>query len=194
MAYTYLIGWSKLNKYYYGVRYSKDCTPEDLWIKYFTSSKRVHNFQKLHGEPDIIQIRKLFDDVHAAIKWESKVLSRLNVLKEDKWLNANIAGAFSPVKPIDHQKGKKNSMYGKKRPDLVERNKKGHSLESKLKMSKSRTGRLWVTKENKSTHISHNDLEFFINDGWVRGRVGPSAEQRKKISQTLKNRTSPNKM
>lgn len=27
--YTYLIGWSKLNKWYYGVRYSKKCK----WIK-----------------------------------------------------------------------------------------------------------------------------------------------------------------
>ena len=35
--YTYLIGWSNLNKFYYGVRYGKGCHPSDLWVKYFGS-------------------------------------------------------------------------------------------------------------------------------------------------------------
>lgn len=28
--YTYLIGWPNLNKWYYGVRYAKNCQPIDL--------------------------------------------------------------------------------------------------------------------------------------------------------------------
>jgi len=32
MAYTYLIGWSKLKKYYYGVRFAKKSNPKDLWV------------------------------------------------------------------------------------------------------------------------------------------------------------------
>lgn len=87
MAYTYLIGWSKHNKFYYGVRYSKNCHPSDLWIKYFTSSKYVNDFRKEHGEPDIIQIRKTFSCVDKARNWETKVLKRMNVIKEEKWLN-----------------------------------------------------------------------------------------------------------
>jgi hypothetical protein len=193
MPYTYLIGWSNLNKFYYGVRYSINCNPSDLWKTYFTSSKKVAFFRKQHGEPDVIQVRKVFEKVDKAIIWEKKVLKRLNVLNEERWLNANIAGAFSPIKPNGHQKGPKNSMFGKRRPDLSERNKKGHSEKSKKKMSVSRTGRIWVTKDNKSTHISKEELNKFLEKGWVRGRVSPSKDQREKISQSLKGRPSPNK-
>ena len=33
--YTYLIGWSTLNKYYYGVQFNKKANPDDLWSKNF---------------------------------------------------------------------------------------------------------------------------------------------------------------
>lgn len=85
--YTYLVGWSKLNKWYYGVRYSKYATPSELWVKYFTSSKYVKIFRKKYGEPDVIQVRRIFDDKYKAILWEQKVLKRLNVEKNNKFLN-----------------------------------------------------------------------------------------------------------
>lgn len=58
--YTYLIGWSNLNKYYYGVRYKKDCEPNDLWVLYFTSSQEVQEYRAIYGDPDVIQVRKTF--------------------------------------------------------------------------------------------------------------------------------------
>ena len=117
--YTYLIGWSKQDRWYYGVRYAKHCHPSDLWVTYFTSSKYVTEFRNKYGEPDIIEIRKTFNNSESAIIWEEKVLSKLNVLHNDKWLNQNVAGAFLPNKPAGHQKGSKNSVYGRKRPDIV---------------------------------------------------------------------------
>lgn len=90
--YTYLIGWTKYSKYYYGVRYAKNCNPSDLWVTYFTSSSLVQNMRDTHGEPDIIQVRKTFKERNAAILWEHKVLKRLNVLQESKWLNQSIGG------------------------------------------------------------------------------------------------------
>jgi hypothetical protein len=91
--YTYLIGWSKLNKYYYGVRYSKNCHPTDFWVKYFTSSKLVKHFIKIHGEPDIREIRKTFSDPEQAVSWESRVLKRMNVPINTNFLNGHCAGA-----------------------------------------------------------------------------------------------------
>lgn len=87
MAYTYLIGWSQHKKYYYGVRYSKNCHNEKLWLQYKTSSKYVHEFYSIYGEPDIIEIRRNFDNTDDALSWESKVLRRLNVVKSDIFLN-----------------------------------------------------------------------------------------------------------
>jgi hypothetical protein len=85
--YTYLIGWSTKNVWYYGVRYAKKCSPDDLWKSYFTSSKHVKKFRKENGEPDIIQIRKTFSDANSAKSWEEKVLRKINVIKRKDFLN-----------------------------------------------------------------------------------------------------------
>lgn len=92
--YTYLIGWSAQNKWYYGVRYANRCHPSDLWKSYFTSSKHVKEFRKNYGEPDVIEIRKNFLDKKTACIWEEKVLKRMKVLHDDRWLNRNISGAI----------------------------------------------------------------------------------------------------
>jgi hypothetical protein len=94
MAYTYLIGWSKEDIWYYGVRYAKKSKPEDLFTTYFTSSKYVWECVKKYGLPDIIQIRKLFVKTKKALLWEQKVLRRMKVLGHTRWLNKNISGAI----------------------------------------------------------------------------------------------------
>ena len=88
--YTYLIGWTEHKKYYYGVRFAKNCNPKDLWITYFTSSKYVKEIRQMYGEPDLIQIRKIFENVYSARLWENKVLKRLNVLEKNQLLIAKV--------------------------------------------------------------------------------------------------------
>lgn len=92
--YTYLIGWSQHNKFYYGVRFAAGCTPKDLWVSYFTSSKHVQIFREKHGEPDIIQIRKTFLNATQAKIWEENVLRKMNVILDKRFLNKNINGRF----------------------------------------------------------------------------------------------------
>jgi hypothetical protein len=94
IPYTYLIGWSNHNLWYYGVRYSKGCNPDDLWSKYFTSSKYVAEIRSSIGEPDVIQIRKTFTNSKDAQVWETKVLRRMHVLTDQRWINKSIAGVF----------------------------------------------------------------------------------------------------
>lgn len=93
-AYSYLIGWSSLNKYYYGVRTAKGCQPNDLWVKYFTSSKTVKRYRIEHGEPDIVEVRRLHPSREVALKWEETVIRRLKVVKDNGWLNLQNAGKF----------------------------------------------------------------------------------------------------
>lgn len=118
--YTYLIGWSKINKWYYGVRtakkskciYESGCHPDDLWNVYFTSSPSVEQFRKQYGEPDIIQIRKTFSSKDEAQNWESSVLQRIGAKHNDKWLNKhdsnnkNFGGC-----PKGHKFGKGKKCY-----------------------------------------------------------------------------------
>lgn len=88
MNFTYLLGWTKQTKYYYGCRFAKNATPDSLWVTYFTSSKRVKDFAVIHGPPDVIQIRKIFNSSDGVRNWESKVLKRLHIRRNpDKWLN-----------------------------------------------------------------------------------------------------------
>jgi hypothetical protein len=143
IPYTYLVGWSSLNKYYYGVRFAKDCHPNEFWVKYFTSSQKVKHLRVTHGDPDIIQIRKTFKTKNSARLWEKKVLKRLDVLNEEKWLNENIAGATiqTPENNLSRSiklKGKKVSEFTKKVASITH---KGKILSSETKQKLSELNR-----------------------------------------------------
>lgn len=110
IPYTYLIGWSKFDKWYYGVRYARDCTPNDLWKKYFTSSDVVQKFREQYGEPDIIEVRKTFHDADSARLWEENILKRLKVKSSDRWLNKNDVHAPPILWGHTYNRGRKQSI------------------------------------------------------------------------------------
>lgn len=136
IPYTYLIGWSSLNKWYYGVRFAKSCSPSDLWVTYFTSSKIVKQYRKEYGEPDVIQVRQTFTCADAARRWETRVLQRLNVIESTVWLNKtdNIA--------IASQRGPDHPFYGRK-----------HTEEARKKMSERKQGSVPHNKGKKASEV-----------------------------------------
>ena len=88
LAYTYLIGWTKHNKWYCGARYAEGCSISDLWNIYFTSStKMVPLMRTLYGEPDVIYILKTFDCPKKARRWESNFLTEIDAENNPNWLN-----------------------------------------------------------------------------------------------------------
>lgn len=162
--YTYLIGWSKHNKYYYGVRFAKNCHPSDLWKKYFTSSKHVTNFRIQHGEPDIIQIRKTFTNKQDAQLWEHRVLTRLNAYSNSKLLNQtnnrcwnntdehyqNLAAKLIGKPKSLSQKEKMSASYT---PERRERSRKLFQLTSYAKIYE-------ITFPDQHVEIVDNIVEF----------------------------------
>lgn len=94
--YTYLIGWSQHDKWYYGVRYAKNAHPDDLWNPYKTSSKHVKSFIEAFGEPDVIQVRKTFRTALQAREWEHKVLRRMRAIHRSDFLNKTDNKSISP--------------------------------------------------------------------------------------------------
>jgi ssDNA-binding Zn-finger/Zn-ribbon topoisomerase 1 len=99
IPYTYRIQWSKTGMNYYGVRYARDCHPDEFWIKYFTTSDYVTEYRKEHGEPDIIEIRKQFlteNRVDDAREWEHRVLKRLDVIERNDYLNMSDGKGIDP--------------------------------------------------------------------------------------------------
>ena len=101
--YTYYISWTALDLHYYGVRFANHCHPNDFWKKYFTSSDKVKSIRKQYGDPDVIKIRRTFNSVDQARCWESRVLKKLKVLKDNRWLNANVGKAYSWKSGVEHQ-------------------------------------------------------------------------------------------
>jgi len=136
IPYTYLIGWSKIKKYYYGVRYANNCNPTDLWIKYFTSSSYVSEIRKLYGEPDIIQVRKTFATKEEAINWEVKVLKRMKVVLRKDFLNENDVAAPPINNRIMSSTTKEKISYSNKgKPKSDEHKRKIKEARAKQDMS-----------------------------------------------------------
>ena len=131
IPFTYLIKHIPTNRYYYGVRYKKGCHPNDLWTKYFTSSKKVKGLIKKYGKKSFIfEIRKTFKTFQEAINWENKILKRMKVIYRDDFLNLTNNKSIDPNYLSKIRKGKNNTFYGKK-----------HSKETIKKMRIASTGK-----------------------------------------------------
>ena len=150
--YCYLIGWSKLDTWYYGAEYKRTAKPENLWSVYFTSSRYVKAFIEEHGDPDVVQVRKVFEDKGSCVEYESKVLRRLGVVRSDRWLNKTDNRAI--VLSVHPQLGKPSPLKGKKGKPWSENQKRLHSEGEKGKRvwndgtktvrSRERPGLEWV--------------------------------------------------
>jgi len=88
VPYTYLIKHKLTGKVYYGSRYARGCHPNDLWKKYFTSSKDIQFYIKKYGRSSFeYEVRKTFTNIFKCQEWEYKVLKRLNAVDRDNFIN-----------------------------------------------------------------------------------------------------------
>jgi hypothetical protein len=141
IPFTYLIKHIPTNKYYYGVRFKKNCHPNDLWTKYFTSSKKIKGLIKRYGKKSFkFEIRKTFKTSEQALNWEHKVLKRLKVIYKDNFLNLTDNKSVDPKYLSKINKGKNNPFYNKKHnKNIIEKIrlsslKRKHTKETKNKI------------------------------------------------------------
>lgn len=170
--YTYLIGWSKHQKFYYGVRYKPGCNPIDFWKDYFTSSKKVKIFRESYGEPDIIQIRKVFKDKDSAITWEFNVLKRLHVKSNNKWLNIAIGKPSSL--------GYKHTEDHKKHMSVVMTGRDVYWIKGKKRLDHSKciSNKIWINNGIEDKFINKDHI---IPEGYIKGRKPYSKEWKSKL-------------
>lgn len=101
--YTYYIFNTITNQHYYGARWAEGCTPDDLWVSYFTSSKKVKALIEQHGADSfIVQIRKTFTCKTKCREWERKVLTRLKIKSRSDWINEGVCAAPPRPKGYKH--------------------------------------------------------------------------------------------
>jgi hypothetical protein len=167
IPFTYLLGWTEHDMWYYGVKYAEGCSPDDLWTTYYTSSTYVKDFRAIYGEPDIIKIRKIFKSQKSAIDWEDGVIRRGRLYEDSRYLNKAYSGSifYDDVvrkKMSDHAKLPRSQDFKNARSksmlkswrDGVYDNRPEMTDEHKLNMSK-------VLKEkyqNTQHHCSGNKL------------------------------------
>ena len=156
LSYTYLIGWSKQDLWYYGVRYAQVNRKQnyDLWTDYFTHSIPVKHMRAFIGEPDVIHYDKIFDSKEEAIKYERKTQKEHNVIKSNRWLNKNIGGCSDntgKTKSVDFRNKMRKIKTGINHPMY---NKSSHNSKKIIidnKIYKSISDASEKLKINKST-------------------------------------------
>lgn len=116
IPFTYIIGWSKHKKFYYGAKYAQGCQPSDLWESYFTSSDYVKEFRKENGEPDIIKIHKVFIDKNSCVEFEHQYLTKIDAKNHPLFLNESNGGGktFYKKKVTEKEKEKTKRTHIKK--------------------------------------------------------------------------------
>jgi len=88
IPYTYSVTHKKTGIHYYGSRYRKGCSPDDLFKTYFTSCKIIHDLIKTEGINGFdIKIRKTFKDELSCILHESKFLKKVDAKNNPKFFN-----------------------------------------------------------------------------------------------------------
>lgn len=121
--YTYLVKNTQTNQVYYGCRYAKGCNPSEFWVTYFSSSKYVKELIEQYGkESFVFEIRKTFTSVANARLWEHKVLRRMKVVKDNRFINKTDNKSISPDSASKAQKGKTGSLcpaFGRKMQNFL---------------------------------------------------------------------------
>ena len=156
--YTYLIKFLPTGQVYYGSSYAnnkhKVSNPEQLWITYFTSSKIITNLIKQHGiESFQFEVRKIFENRHDAVNWETRVLKKVNAKQNPLWLNKSNGGKdFLFEKHTEESKKKISNARKISKVDIWNKGKilGPHSQESNIKRSET-----MKNKPKKYTKISY---------------------------------------
>lgn len=72
--------------------------------------------RKKFGEPDIVEVRRIFSDGLDCRAWEEKVIRRMNCVKSDSWLNKANAGkewnTAGSVNSTVFKPGENHILYG----------------------------------------------------------------------------------
>jgi len=165
LPYTYLIGWSSLDLYYYGRRTAMDCHPSDLFESYFTSSTEVEHYVSEYGIPDIIQVRKTFDNNDDCCEWECKVLRRLDAKNNPRLLNKTNGDSEWIYSSIDAIWMNRNGNNRRVRREHIGHYKDVGWVEGRA------VDWIWIKKGNESKRVSDDVIDSYLEDGWERGRV-----------------------
>jgi len=172
--YTYVVRFPSLNRLYYGVRYGANCHPSELGVGYKSSSTLVKHLLTENSDT-IFKVRKIFNSVEKAKRWETRVLTRIDAAKHPAFLNKQNNWLYPPS-----NRGKQNPMYGL--PGTMRGRK--HSPETLKKMREAQIGKTWNTGKHNRPESNQKARESQLGEksskfkGWYHTPIGTFASKR----------------
>lgn len=97
IPYFYRVYFKPTGQYYVGIQYGKGAHPNNLWDKYFTSSKVVKSLIKQFGLSSFTpKVTKVFKTAKEAMNYERKFLVKVKANTNKKFLNLSLGfvGSF----------------------------------------------------------------------------------------------------
>ena len=180
IPYTYSVTHKATGIHYYGSRYSKGCSPDDFFVRYFTSCKIIHDIIKREGiDSFTFKVRKIFLDGIECINHENKFLARINAKDNTKFFNRQnetiyVNGNFNFI-----TNGSITIKWPKEK-----KIPKGFNIGRHINIKSSTKGRIWIHNPitNESRMILKTDS---IPKGFILNRPKALHE---KHSATLKSK------
>lgn len=187
MYFTYLIKCVPTNQFYYGVSFRKGTHPDKLWVDYFTSSTVVHQLINQFGKDAFeFEIRQTFSEPRSAQQWEAKVLKRMKVVGDPKWINRHDNISFEPKFGGDNHMSKQKSKDALLKTLNANAKQQGFESYSDLrktynpaknpvtadKIGSWKRGRVWISHidSDQEKMICSDEVDKFLSSGWVRGK------------------------
>ena len=91
IPYYYKLKFKPTGQYYVGIQYGKSAHPDNLWDKYFTSSKIIKKLIAKYGVSAFeVKVKKIFISKDNAMEYERKILLRTKANINDKMLNESL--------------------------------------------------------------------------------------------------------
>lgn len=189
--YTYHLFHIPTQKSYYGSRFAKGCHPNDLWVKYFSSSPVIKDLINKYGKDSFsVKVRKVFDCPIKCQHYENKVLRRLGVPYNENWYNRHYGHVYH--EDCQSKGGKSLAEKRKNNPELdaylkecslkgaVNSAKQKNTEEYKLKRSAAgKIGGKHKNREKSAQWLKNNNLAK--NTKWM---FSDSAQQYKRVPES----------
>jgi hypothetical protein len=146
VPYTYFLLHKPTGLKYYGVKFNKRSNPKLFWVPggYYSSSVKVKELIAQYGADSFkAEVRKTFNSVEDAVKYEYKFLRKVNAVAKNDWLNQCAIGEkFYCIMSKEARKVASDRMK-------IQMKNFKPTAESNQKRSKTLMGRVITTETRK---------------------------------------------